>query len=498
MKKFLFLLSIFFFLTLTACGHEYTEEYARISEPYGSDFLVNGKLAQTVVEGRTYRFDPAIAESDRSRFIKAQERLCNYLTANSMITAGMTFYVLPEYPCRADASENAVWFGLDALKTEEQITATLLGAMGDYTNYGYVTALSHHIGEKLNWRTEKLAAEIETAIFQETPALLNLVYPCFTERYATAEHVAACRILAVSLLERLDGAFEGEAAYLRAVDAFAKEAGIDFTRTELAFAYHGESCPVKLETQYMEVFCEATYRGSFDDLGAEYEPMRDVTSIIGFFEDLDARITPVQALFGVTSEKKIPVRMLGEIPYSGYDGAELSGLFYWEQNERKIMVTTLYSLMHEYVHGLEYLRYYQDTGSACTFESWTYEVLTCYFSAHDSYLARSCRIAAGIADDVSDIIGRPYDDASDEILFLRSMLCMLQQRGDTNKLPYYLKTAYNVGASSFGEYFAQNWGEEALVECMIYPDRILTVTGKTADEVIDDWCDWIMSTGTVL
>lgn len=495
MKKFLFLLLSILLLTLTSCGYKYTEEYARISEPYGSDFPVNGNLAQTVVEGRTYLFDPDITESDRNKFIKAQERLCNYLMANSTITSGMTFYVLPEYPCRADSAENAVWFGLDAWKTEEQITATLLGAMGDYTNYGYVTALSHHIAEELNWQTENVAAELETAIFQETPALLNLVYPCFTERYASPEQVAACRMLAITLLERPDGAFEGEAAYLRAVDAFAKEAGIDFTRTNLTFAYNSESCPVKIQTQYMEVFCDATY---CDDLGvpeAGLDPMRDVTSIIAFFETLDARLTPVREQFAVECDTSVTVHMTDEIPYSGKGGMKLSGLFDWKQGQPHITVTSLYVLMHEYIHALQYLRYVQDgTPVDRAFaDNWTLEMLAVYFSSEYNYLWRCRRIAAGLADDVSDVIGRPYDDASDEILFLRRMLCLMQQRGDTNALPYYLKTAYSSGGAPFGQYFCDTYGVRNFVLCMLYPEQSEARIGVSLDTVVDGWCDWIMS-----
>ena len=39
---------------------EYEEVYMRASEPYGSDFVVNGNMMQTQVNGHTYAFSHPI------------------------------------------------------------------------------------------------------------------------------------------------------------------------------------------------------------------------------------------------------------------------------------------------------------------------------------------------------------------------------------------------------------------------------------------------------
>ena len=89
------------------------------------------------------------------------------------------------------------------------------------------------------------------------------------------------------------------------------------------------------------------------------------------------------------------------------------------------------------------------------------------------------------------LICRPYEDEDDELLFRRIYLSTTPQK---NELLRLLKTDYDYGAVSFGGYFAELYGEAALIECMMYPEKTPTFTEKTLDEIVDDWCEWIAET----
>ena len=65
---------------------------------------------------------------------------------------------------------------------------TLQALWGDYTDYGYVYAMANAIASQLGWETDPLvSAENDNmdACFRQNPEAITLLYPVFTECYAT-------------------------------------------------------------------------------------------------------------------------------------------------------------------------------------------------------------------------------------------------------------------------------------------------------------------------
>lgn len=467
-----------------AVTYTYTDEFFRLSEPYGNDWVVNGTLCKTEVGGRAYLFEPTVTEEDRSAFIASEERLCADLDERGITTDGLRFIVLSDYANRADSAGMTAYFGCDTRHTYEQIMTTLQAALGDYTNYGYVYALANDLAGELAWAVDERPAADTDAPFRETPALLNLVYPCFTEAYAEEAEIAACRYLARACLADMTDPYGGEAAFLAAVYHRAREMGISFTpmSTAIGFAYGGVECPVKVRTACVEVFCSETYEKSLPRLDASVDPMARYDCMIAFFEDFDTRAIALRERFDVTADYLIPVALTDDILN------EYSGLFK-PGDASSIDLRSLYSLLHEYIHYLDFTRFIADGNKADDWSYWTHEVLTTYYSLHYDVVYRQLYAAAGVTTNPSVIIGSPYENEADELVFRRIMLATTPERSE---LLYRLKTAYGYGAASFGGYFAELYGDAALIECMIYPERTVERTGLTLDEIVDNWCAWVV------
>lgn len=466
-------------------AYEYTDEYLRLSEPYSGKWVVNGNLQKTEVDSRTYLFDPSISVDTRSDFISAQEALCLFLSEKGISTDGLRFIVPKDYINRSDSTEKTAYFALDTQGTYQQILVTLQTALGDYVNYGYAYALADHTAATLGWITDAPAEEVNAKKFQSSPALLQLVYPCFSEDYTPRDEIDACRHLSRACLAGMDDPYAGEDTFMTAVQDFAREAGIDFTPTHLGFAYAGVDCPLKIRTKYVELFRNYSYERSSDRLDVEDDILAWYDTSISFFEEFDRRAEELRTLFETEDDFVIPVMLAGNI------GVRYAGLFYPKGEDSKIELSDLYALMHEYIHYLDYTRHLTNGGNTTNWSNWTHEVLTTYYSRYYDVLFRLKLAEAGETIHPSRVIGQPYEDEDDELLFRRIYLATTPQK---NELLYRLKTAYDYGAVSFGGYFAELYGDAALIECMMYPEKTPDLTGKALDEIVNDWCEWIAAT----
>ena len=174
--------------------YEYTEGVNQAYE-HGSFSMLfpMGKVEEIGINGNVYQFAPSVSMKDRAEFIDWQEKLLELLPQ----TSGLTFAVLENYPCRSSSADMQAFYGLDSAGTWQQILTTIQLLEGDYTNYGYVYAKANNLASKLGWQQDVLNQE--TVLPLDKPELLNLVYPCFLEKYAVPEEIGAAKLLAVKL-----------------------------------------------------------------------------------------------------------------------------------------------------------------------------------------------------------------------------------------------------------------------------------------------------------
>lgn len=471
-------------VTEQSYDYTYTEVYLRAMEPYGTGFILSGTVPRTVVGGHTYEFEASIPEAERDEFVALQEVLCAHLAEKGISTEGMTFRVLTDYPNRAESENGLAYFDMTSRGSWAQALTTLQAALGDYTNYGYLYALSNHAAGELGW-AEDQGAGADAGAAVSSPALLNLVYPCFDEAYTEAADISACKTLAVALLSGLEDPYGGEEFFLSVLADHMTGQDAALAPTHIVFAYNGQSCPLKLRTRYLEVFRDGTYVAS-DLFERGYIPQdyfSTVDTILDTFEGLDGNLEEYRALLGVDGGGVIPVRMMDILPRRMNVYFEEGGVCSWTETGCEIFATEVGVLDHEYIHYLYWLRGGHEDPEK---ESWHTEALSYYygsltyqFELRQLYAAHD---GGASLEGIEALIGHAYTQPADEILFARKVLV----QGDQTLL-YYLKTEF-VGCIPFGDYFIREYGETAFIESMIAPSKTEQYTGVSLDQIVEDWC----------
>ena len=76
-------------------SYEYTQEYSKIKNLCGSEWLVNGNLEVTSVYNNTYKFDKSISEEERVDFIDAQLEINSFLEDKGILIFSKEFVTTP-------------------------------------------------------------------------------------------------------------------------------------------------------------------------------------------------------------------------------------------------------------------------------------------------------------------------------------------------------------------------------------------------------------------
>lgn len=480
MKRVLLLLIC---LLLVGCAQqepaelcEYEEVYLRVSEPYGSKFAVNGNVLQTRINGHTYEFSNEVSAENRDAFINAQEKLCDHLGKHGILTEGLTFRVVADYRNRTESADALAWFDVSTAQTWEQALTTVQAACGDYTNYGWLYALSNDIAGELGWTQDPILDQGTL----DKGALLNLVYPCFSGDYATEEEIEQCKALSVMLLER-SGDIWSEEAFLRQRERWAEENGVSYQPTYLVFAYNGGGCPLKFRTRYLEVSRDSTYLHDFDfEMGyIETDYMADVETLIHTYEGMDQRIGSLSARFDLENVPILPVQLTSDTGRTA--NYSVRAFFNVDDNGPYGEAKAIRSLVHEYCH---YLYYLAGGTRDEAYESWCNEAMAYYYTMdhnYEDYLLED-KIEPDLVERIEARIGEPFDEPEDYVKLAR---ISIRERNDKS-YGYYLKTTYNL-VTPFAEYFVRTYGEEAFHESMLSLSEIQSYTGKTLDEIVEDF-----------
>lgn len=462
------------------CSYDYTEVYQHVSEPYGSGFFYQGIVNQVIVNNHTYEFDAAISEEERTTFVTEQEKLCKLLEKNDLSTVGLTFRIFDSYPNRTESENGFAYYGLDTMKTWEQALTTIQACKGDYTNYGYLYALSNRVAEELKWSCDDAIVENEI-VFVNDSSFLNLVYPCFAEKYSERAEIDACKALAKKLLATTEDIWSEE-EFLRERESYAENKSVNFEPTYVLFAYNGESCPLKLSCKYMEVFWDNSFVANKEYLDGNIpkDYVDGVSGLTHTFEWLDEQLTMYCEKFGVVPDQLISVQMMEVLPPNAL-AHKTGGLYYNEAGQGKVYATTVTVLAHEYMHHIYWLL----CGSSDPeYEGWQNEVVAYYYTVGQRYEYRVNiinHVDSSYRERLEAMIGEAYDEPLDYIKFVR-----IGWRETGNDYIYYLKNKHDL-CSAFGEYFVRIYGEDIFLKSMMYPSRVEELTGLSMDEIVEDW-----------
>lgn len=435
-------------------------------------------------DGEFFCFTEDTAEADD--FINAQRTLLNYLRACGMEIGQLEYYGTDYGFCFSDSSNLAAYVDLTLLRTWQQVLVTLQALWGDYTDYGYVYAMSNAIAFELGWQTDEvLAVENATmkAFFTENPEAINLLYPSFTTKLASEETVNYSKALATKLFERIK--WHKVIAkpiktqldkYYELVDDYAKSISTEFVRQTCGYAYYGENVLLRIMTTYMESIIDANYSDEFD-IYEDY--FSDYKSIFRTANNMDAEISAAVEYFGLEDKAGVVrIKWLDHKSDAAQKFASTGGTYFW--STRTAYILSIKSYMHEYYHHIQYL-INPELG-----HSWQAQVF-CELGSSNSwysqyYLAGVLAQNKQAAEVVYAYAGHTYQLGKDDYF-------------ETYDIITYFNNKYVIGydfsgpdvMNSFGRYLIDMYGEVETYNLLLFPDTVREITEKTWDELQAEW-----------
>ncbi len=469
----------------TASDHVYTASTVKVHEINDFAYLLpNGEMTE---EGKnTYVFEAGIPIADRESFIEAEQQLLAYLDSKSKEAAekskaAYTFFLSESYMDRSDSAGNTAFLLNASLHSWRQILTTIQLLEGDDVLYGYAYAKANALAGELGWETDSVIVFSEEEIREfaaADPGRMTLIYPCFIEPYSTANQIDLAKAVAQEIYKTLGESLDEE-TFIAAIQSYTKEHNIPYTETYLRFMTGGRSVPLMIRTQYIEewitreVQTDSTYMRSEYEIPDSLNWQKNMMELIRLRELTDKVIADsCTSLDFEPSAPKEVVWFQGK-PSDSYAGWTSFG-------GDSITVSSAYVIAHEYIHyihsHLVHLPHIQ----------WCIEALAEYYSwPMEIELGNLFRLAAGFealsvpeytAISIPSILNRmrTYEKSPTDILYLG-------ERGIGQYGSYFL----------IGQYLVETYGEDVFVQLMIYPENAESLTGKTLDEIVEDWDRYI-------
>lgn len=489
-------LSIVFLLIgiLTGCAQNKIEpiqenyEYSQKSMYYLKPEIVDGFVRKTALststdDGNFYVFSED--ESVANEFVNSERTLVSYLRRQGMDISGIKYYGM-DYGY--SFSKSSAYISLSDIRSWQQVLVTLQTVWGDYTDYGYLYALSNAIAEELEWETDAVPAydaDTMDSFFREAPTVINLLYPTFTTKLASEETVNNSKALAAFLLEdikwkralskpisdQLDD-------YYESAKSFAERLSVPFTRQAFGYAYYGENIKLRIMTSYAEIIIEDDFHDTreymYGDCWNDWASIYETTSII------NGEITRAVDSFGL--QDKVGIITLKLIDNDNeWKGMYLSGNSSGSYLAASTAyVKSLFSYLHEYYHHIELVL------KESTPHTWQSQAFCEIGSSYSFYRQKGMEeILAGELKDETDYFyaytGREYRVSREDYFEANDIFCYMYDYDDFD---------YHTGGpsiNSINRYLIDIYGEKAVYNMMLYPDTVEEVTGKTWDQLSSEW-----------
>jgi len=444
-------------------------------------------IKENVNGGNIYRFDSSISGDDRSDIIGKQKDLISHIeeaTGNKL--TGLTINLTVDSDARSHSDSGLICFGKDEAGTWKQIFATLGAVYGDYTNYGYLYALSDKIASGLGWERDT-AGSIDLSVFAENPMLISLESPAFHSNYSTAEEIATAKAVSLELLGKMASPYSGDGEYKNLISTYAASHNIAYTPTHLRFAYNGRTCPVKIKTSNLEFFVSSTYTADdyFKKGYIKENWLSNITSMIRLIEEKDAEAAEANKFFGFEPPFPLTVWLKGEVYYEYSNGyvEDVSNNYnpYYVYMETSAIDWFLYNYA---LHIDNYISTY------CADALWSEGALAYYYAREYTYQDFKFTTDKGTEEFFIYYMGTPLESVEEFI----SATDVIKYTWYPDYLPEE-QDPYGQTSSilSLASYIVRNWGEEKFYKVMLDPNTAEAVLGKPITEVVSEWSSYIIN-----
>lgn len=502
MRNRMLLLLLALVLLLSACGPEATHptevdstvpgptqpkyEFTAMKETFFYPSMVHPSVEREVYHtatayGDMYAFADYLQEAER--FVQLQLTLLNYLQYCGVELPDLD-YIGTDYNGSFSAQDRSqVYISLNDMGTWQQVLATLQGIWGDYTDYGYLYAISNILAADLGWITDVYHQATDSqlnAFFLNNPYALDLHYPSFTERYASEDTVVCCKTLSHILLQKQDLQYMLSQPievqiqnYRGLIEDYACFIGLDYQRLDMGFSFYAQDIPLRIQTAYAEMLVEENY----------LEPYQEV---YGSYFSTDRLIYQTTAeLTNEMADAVNYVQMDGQVePFTLYWMSQQSGTEkYGETNFRiknnwtinSAYTGTIYFAMHAYYRHLEHMI----TGT--TSSKWQSMAFAEYGNFRHPYAKilndHSSTHQKAYAELFSQYMGREYVINSDDCYIIQDILSFINGS----------KVVDAPSSVSCARYLMLEFGEKNVMELLLNPKQVEEVAGRNWTSIEKEW-----------
>lgn len=432
-------------------------------------------------------------EAQADSFINAQRTLLHFLQDNGVALRELNYVAINFDDNFSESAKNTAYIALSSTETWQQVLVTLQALWGDYTDYGYVYAMANAIASHLGWETEALETAEHSAMdafFYENPQALNLLYPAFTELYATEETIRCSKSLSLDLFEHIDLCDALKKPIETQLDEFevllqgySEKIGASFSRQVCGYAYRGPYLPLCIQTTYATHIIDHGYKDFLSDIYEDY--FSDYVTIYQTAEMIDKEIVEAVERFGLEeSAGNININWLSE--YSAmtkFAKRRVSTCYVLMQ---EVYVTTIFSYLHEYYHHIEHL-INPDSAKSQSWQSQAFCEIGNSRSRYALYAAeKTCTQDSESAELFYSFTGHTYQSVIDDYYEAMDISCYVLGEFRLDR------SGSGPSINSFTYYLIKDFGENAIINLMLFPDTVIDVTGKTWETLENEWKQSLM------
>ena len=420
-------------------------------------------------------------------FINAQRTLLHFLQNNGVAIRELNYIAINFDDNFSESAKDTAYIALSSTETWQQVLVTLQALWGDYTDYGYIYAMSNAIASQLGWKTDVLQTAEQSAMaafFCENPLALNLLYPAFSVRYATEETVWYSKLLSLSLFEHVDlrDAFKKPIevqldAFEALLYGYSEKIGATFSRQACGYAYRGPYLPLCIRATYATHIVDHGYNDYHSDIFEDY--FGDYVTIYQTAKILDEEIVEAVARFGLEdSAGNIRINWLSE--YSAMTKFAKRHVNTCYVSMQEAYVTTISLYLHAYYYHIAHLI---NPNSDMSWQTSAFcEIGRIYSQYALDATEKTFTQNSKWAELYESFTEHTYQAGTEHYFEVFDVLSYALNNNFS--LDYHKDGAF---LNSFAYYLIKDFGENAVIDLMLFPDTVTHVTGKTWETLENEW-----------
>ncbi len=512
----------------TTAVYEYEPEVMRYSESSG-DFSFRKDMEVTRTDYAAYYFDAAIDTAERNACIAATERMLFGIGAT---VPEIEIVVLsPESYDGILISGNRLYTPVQAWDSADYLAKVLLAGYGEWSNYGLAYGYADFLYRKaevgevgINHNNRERASDDGSEMPDDREETLNDIEPvsddrenhsfvpasapevydltllCFDERFVSAQDVEAAKNNACLFVEEYlsshseedfqellsaSGTAEGLERVNGVLEEFYEENGVDCTLTKFRYQYGGVTLDYAAACEYARFYIDRDWQDALwedNPMVSENFLHENYGEVRQFFECNVRQMEQYRELFDLDHYNN-------ETTVIFPDDTSSLRVSYFHRESRKIYLTSVVSLMHEYIHSLmdghddpEHLWTYEGFARNydCLYNDYAYD---CWNYSYNNFTEIHGSHETGVfLDAYIEHIGRPIDIKNDHRDF-----------GDFLAYAYEWKDPdlnYSSGAS-FVAYLVDCYGLQEVIEYIGADKKYNAEWDKSYEELVQEWLEYL-------